>query len=395
MKDPSPKIIMETKKNFYFFKTIKEKGEIRVVALDKQKESDGKTEVKTTTKVSCPKPIRSMYEVGTIFVGDSINFCKKGCYTTRNFRRLTNSMSSECAYYKTVYGMDFVGTKKETLLEKIAADPKFKCPTPKTDGFFMKDGDWKLLIRNIKRHVNTLILGPSGCGKTSSIQLICSRIGVSLEIFDMSTIIDPISSLLGVHRISGGKSIFDFAKFTQAIQKPGVILLDELNRSSLAAGNVILSCLDQRRTLYVEVAGSKDVREIKVHPDVTFIATANVGSEYTGANSSMDRALLSRFFPLELGNIPSGDESDVLMYRTKIEKKDSDLIVKVANNIRSLYNKQEISLSLSIRETLMVAELVSDGWTLGNAMEMIYLPLFEGTKTDGERSTIYKTISSY
>ena len=336
-----------------------------------------------------------MYEVGTIFVGDSINFCKKGCYTTRNFRRLTDSMSSECAYYKTVYGMDFVGTKKETLLEKIAADPKFKCPTPKTDGFFMKDGDWKLLIRNIKRHVNTLILGPSGCGKTSSCQLICDRIGVSLEIFDMSTIIDPISSLLGVHRISGGKSIFDFAKFTQAIQKPGVILLDELNRSSLAAGNVILSCLDQRRTLYVEVAGSKDVREIKVHPDVTFIATANVGSEYTGANSSMDRALLSRFFPLELGNIPSGDESDVLMYRTKIEKKDSDLIVKVANNIRSLYNKQEISLSLSIRETLMVAELVSDGWTLGNAMEMIYLPLFEGTKTDGERSTIYKTISSY
>jgi nitric oxide reductase NorQ protein len=291
--------------------------------------------------------------------------------------------------------MDFAGTKKETLLEKIAADPKFKCPTPKTDGLFMKDGDWKLLIRNIKRRVNTLILGPSGCGKTSSIQLICSRIGVSLEIFDMSTIIDPISSLLGVHRISGGKSIFDFAKFTQAIQKPGVILLDELNRSSLAAGNVILSCLDQRRTLYVEVAGSKDVREIKVHPDVTFIATANVGSEYTGANSSMDRALLSRFFPLELGNIPSGDESDVLMYRTKIEKKDSDLIVKVANNIRSLYNKQEISLSLSIRETLMVAELVSDGWTLGNAMEMIYLPLFEGTKTDGERSTIYKTISSY
>jgi dihydrofolate reductase len=79
---------METKKNFYFFKTIKEKGEVRVVALDKQKGSDG-SEIKTAVKVSCPKPIRSMYEVGTIFVGDSINFCKKGCYTTKNFRRLT------------------------------------------------------------------------------------------------------------------------------------------------------------------------------------------------------------------------------------------------------------------------------------------------------------------
>lgn len=385
---------MKTKENFYFFKTIKEKGEIRVVALDKQKEADGK-DISVSAKVSCPKSIRGMYEIGTIFVGDSINYCKKGCYTTKHFRRLTESMTKECSYYKTVYGIDFAGTKKETLLEKISADPKLKCPTPKTDGFYMKGGDWKLLIRNIKKHINTLILGATGTGKTSSVQLICDRIGVPLEIFDMSTIIDPISSLLGVHRISDGKSIFDFAKFTQAIQKPGVILLDELNRSSLASGNVLLSCLDQRRTLYIEVAGSKDVREIKVHPDVTFIATANVGSEYTGANSAMDRALLNRFFPLELGNIPSGDESDVLIYRTKIDKKDSDLIVKVANNIRSLYNKQEISLSLSIRETLMVADLVSDGWTLGNAMEMIYLPLYEGTKTDGERSTIYKTISSY
>ena len=71
------------------------------------------------------------------------------------------------------------------------------------------------------------------------------------------------------------------------------------------------------------------------------------------------------------------------------------MIVKVANNIRSLYNKQEISSTLSIRETLMVANLVVDGWDLGKAMEMIYLPLYEGTTTDGERSTIYKTISSY
>lgn len=385
---------MKTEKNFYFFKTIREKGEIRVVALENQKESDGK-EVDVKKKVSCSKSIRGMYEVGTIFVGDSISFCKKGCYTTKNFRRLTDSMTGEYSYYKTLYGVDPIGAKVETLLDKITSDPKLKCPTPKIDGFYMKDSDWRVLIRNIKKHVNTLILGPTGCGKTSSIQLICERIGVPLEIFDMSTIIDPISSLLGVHRISDGKSIFDFAKFTQAIQKPGVILLDELNRSSLSSGNVILSCLDQRRTLYVEIAGSKDVREIKVHPEVTFIATANVGSEYTGANSAMDRALLNRFFPLELGNIPSSEESEVLISRTKIEKKDSDLIVKVANNIRSLYNKQEISLSLSVRETLMVADLVSDGWTLGNAMEMIYLPLYEGTKTDGERSTIYKTISSY
>lgn len=109
----------------------------------------------------------------------------------------------------------------------------------------------------------------------------------------------------------------------------------------------------------------------------------------------MDRALVNRFFPLELGCIPSVEESKVIRKRTGIDKEDADLIVKVANNIRNLYNNQEISASLSIRETLMVATLVSDGWNLGKAMEMIYLPIYEGTKSDGERGTIFKTISTY
>ena len=43
----------------------------------------------------------------------------------------------------------------------------------------------------------------------------------------------------------------------------------------------------------------------------------------------------------------------------------------------------------------MVANLVSDGWDLGKAMEMVYLPLYEGSSTEGERGTVYKTISTY
>jgi MoxR-like ATPase len=158
--------------------------------------------------------------------------------------------------------------------------------------------------------------------------------------------------------------------------------------------NVLFSCLDDRRNLNIEIALGKGEREISVNPEVTFIATANVGVEYSGTNS-MDRALVNRFFPLELGCIPAKEEMDVLMNRTGIGKDSAELIVKIANNIRSLCSKQEIGVSLSIRETLMVAGLVSDGWTLADAMEMIYLPLYEGTKADGERSVVYKTISSY
>lgn len=229
---------------------------------------------------------------------------------------------------------------------------------------------------------------------TSVVKVLCDRLGLKLHIFDMGSMMDPISSLLGVHRLEDGGSIFDYAKFTQVIQEPCVILLDELSRAPQSAMNILFPCLDDRRSLSIEIACGKGVREIKIHPEVTFIATANVGAEYSGTNS-MDRALVNRFFTLELGYIPAKEESAVLSKRTGITKEASDMIVKVAGNIRNLASKQEVSSSPSIRETLMVAELVADGWTLGQAMQMVYLPLYEGTKSEGERGTIYKTLSSY
>jgi MoxR-like ATPase len=284
--------------------------------------------------------------------------------------------------------------KPETLLDKISSDASLKAPSSKKDGFFVSDDDWALLVRNIQRHVNTMIIGPTGCGKTSVVREICSRMGKKLYTFDMGTMMDPVSSLLGVHRLDKGESIFDYAKFTQVIKEPCVILLDELSRAPLSAMNVLFSCLDDRRNLNIEIALGSGEREIDVNPEVTFVATANVGTEYSGTNS-MDRALVNRFFPLELGCIPKSEEVAVLVKRTGVEKKTADIIVKIADNIRSLCNKQEVSVSLSIRETLMVASLVADGWSIGKAMEMIYLPLYEGTKSEGERGIIYKTISSY
>lgn len=381
---------------YYFFKTEKDTtGKIRVLPLPNQKDFTG-GEIKTNLKVSCSKEERSLYSIGSIFVGDDINLSSKGFYTTKNFRKLKINMNDEVSEYEKLTSTKYVDVddKSSTIFESIVTDKSLKAPTSTEDGFFMSTDDWRLLVRNIKRHINTMIIGPTGSGKTSCVKEVCERMGIELHIFDMGSMIDPISSLLGVHRLEAGKSVFDYAKFTEVIQRPCVILLDELNRASLSCNNVLFPCLDDRRKLSIEIACGKGAREIKVHPEVTFIATANIGSEYSGTNT-MDRALVNRFFPLELGCIPSKEESAVLKKRTGVDSKTSDLIVTIANNIRSLANKEEISVSLSIRETLMVANLVSDGWDLGKAMEMIYLPLYEGTKTDGERSTVYKTISTY
>jgi hypothetical protein len=396
----------------YFLVKVAKKGKEKIVALSEQG-------LDTSLNVACPKSSTAGKPVGTIF----------WCYG------LSRVGSGTSAYYRTSAVHEYVEDSSGTTVvdaykavQKKMADRKLaegtseskaespaeeapKAPKPRTlldeitgakelaapkaaDGFYVSDDDWRILVRNIQTHVNTMIVGPTGCGKTSVVQEICKKMGKKLHIFDMGTMVDPISSLLGVHRLEKGASVFDYAKFTQVIKEPCVVLLDELSRAPLTTMNILFSCLDDRRNLNIEIACGSGEREIQVHPEVTFIATANVGSEYSGANS-MDRALVNRFFLLELGCIPVKEEVNVLVSRTGIDKTSAELIVKIANNIRSLCNKQEISVSLSIRETLMVAKLASDGWSLAKAMEMIYLPLYEGTKSDGERSTVYKTISSY
>ena len=167
-----------------------------------------------------------------------------------------------------------------TLLEQIRTDDKLAAPTIAGDGFYVNPGDWMILVRNIRSQVNTLMIGPTGSGKTQLIILACRRLGIPCHVYDMGSMIDPVSSLLGVHRLNEkGASVFDYAKFTEDIQNPGVILLDELSRAPASTNNILFPCLDDRRSLPVEIAGGKDMRNIKVNPKCTFVATANIGGQ--------------------------------------------------------------------------------------------------------------------
>lgn len=377
----------------YFLKIVKEKTKLKVKPLSGQKFSDG-TDIDDSLSVQCPKIYRDTFSEGTIFYTDKLVLSKTGKYlSAKKLNSIEKTDTDILNDYKKLTGSEFT-FPIIYLYDEIVRDPKLAAPKSDIDGFFVTTQDWSLLVRNIKRHINTMILGPTGCGKTSVVKEVCTRLGIPLYIFDMGSMIDPISSLLGVHRLVKGESIFDYAKFTKVIQEPCVILLDEINRSSMGSNNILFPCLDDRRTLSVEVASGDGLREIKVHPEVTFIATANIGSEYTGT-MLMDRALTNRFFPLELGHIPNDEEVKVLNNRTGLEIDKAQVLVKITNNIRSMADKSELSTGVSIRETLMVAKLVSDGWSLNDAMEMIYLPLYEGSKTSGERSTVYKLMLSY
>lgn len=396
-------------KKFYFFKTMVDKGRNRLRPLSGQKFLDG-SEIDPTLNVQSDKSLRTVYPLGTIFGSDSLKLCsgyyEAGAIFPLGLRdeKYRDASHKPSADMKQAYE-DYIGVADGTaervsdyappaggFLARMMKRKEFDVPDIKKSGFYVDPDNWYLLLRNITNQVNTMLIGPTGTGKTELISFACKQLNVPCHIYDMGSMYDPVAGLLGVHRLQeGGVSTFDYAKFTHDISEPGVILLDELSRAPVTTNNILFPCLDSRRTLPVEIAGGDDLRAVKVHEDCCFIATANVGAEYTGT-MSMDRALVGRFFPLELDYMPRDMEEQVLMKRCRVPFEAAEHIVAVANSIRSLYKKQELSSSLSTRETLMAAELVADGWSPLRAMELVFLPLFEGTKVEGERGIVAKSL---
>ena len=277
------------------------------------------------------------------------------------------------------------GKVGKSLFEEISSNPKYKCPKAK-DGFEVKEAIWKLLIRNLKVKQNTLLTGPSGSGKTELVKKLCEVTNTPLTIIAMGGVTDVTEHLVGkldLDPATGGTK-FDWAEFALAIQRPGIILLDEINRIPRGGANILYSVLDNTRTLHANGAKSTDVREIKVNPECCFFATANIGSEFVDANE-IDEALRTRMcaqIPLDFMDVRT--EAKVLSARTSIDLEDAMAIAEVAADIRREVKKQTLEYNVSVRETLYTAELVRDGLDVEEALEYGFLVHYEKGLTEND-----------
>jgi nitric oxide reductase NorQ protein len=233
-------------------------------------------------------------------------------------------------------------------------------------------------------------LGPSGSGKTELVMNLAKEMNLPIHIFDMGTMLDPIMSMVGTHTIitENEKSVskFSVSRFSEAIQQPGIILLDELSRANVLANNLLFPCLDSRRQLSMEYSFHNH-EPIEVHPDCVFIATANIGGQYTGTHR-LDQALLSRFMVVQIAEPPLDQIKEII----KSEFGFNDSVVKTIVRTYAAINKKhaefEIQINLTIRNLKTICNLMQSGFTMYDAFHVVTNGLCYSTNDLQQHKTI-------
>lgn len=196
---------------------------------------------------------------------------------------------------------------------------------------------------------NLRLIGPAGCGKTSIGQWLAQETGKSLLIMDCSIIREP-RDWFGFRTVKDGAIRWQDTNFVrQVVAGNCVVVLDELNRAPSAVLNGLMPLLDHRRSTWVEERGSA----VTCGPNVTFVATTNVGSRYIGA-SPVDLALADRFSRvIEVSYLDVKDEADLLCRRIpRLPRDSAEALTVIAATTRAKTSGYE---PISTRELLAAA----------------------------------------
>ena len=269
----------------------------------------------------------------------------------------------------------------------------------KPETLVMQDLKWKYLVRSAMRGKNIMMTGPAGCGKTMAAKTLVNALDRPDFYFNLGATQDPRGTLIGnTHFKKDEGTLFSESVFVKAIQtENAIILLDELSRAHPEAWNILMTVLDEGQR-YLRLDEAENAPTIKVAKGVTFIATANIGSEYT-ATRAMDRALVDRFIIVEMDTLSKEEEAKLLLkLYPDVTPEQADTISEIASMTRAemISAAPKLSSAISTRLCVELAGLLSDGFTLEEGAEVAIYPFFDADGgVDSERTYMKQVVQKY
>ena len=269
----------------------------------------------------------------------------------------------------------------------------------KPKGLKMNELKWKYLMRSGMRGKNIMMTGPAGSGKTMSAKALVNALDRPDFYFNLGATQDPRATLIGnTHFNKEEGTYFSEALFVKAIQTPNaVILLDELSRAHPDAWNILMTVLDAGQR-YLRLDEASTQATINVADGVTFIATANIGNEYTSTRV-MDKALMDRFTVIEMDLLNKDEEADLLKYMFPlVPQKALENIAGITEMTRKECNNEESRLSapVSTRTSVEIASLLYDGFKLEEAAQITIYPQYSmDGGVDSERTFVKQIVQKF
>lgn len=228
-----------------------------------------------------------------------------------------------------------------------------------SQSFFVgRDAEKEQIFACLKAGKNVLLEGPVGAGKTTLALSVVEGLGIPSFRIDgdnrfneqkLTGLFDPPAVLKKGYQWS----TFLPGPLVEAMQKGGVLFINELNRLPEGVQNVLLPAIDERKIVIPRLG------EVVAKPGFTVVATQNP-KEFV-ATSHLSEAILDRFELVVIDYQTEKEEVEIVESSVKTLgfPVDSDLCHAAVLLARLTRNHPKIRRGASVRAALAVAEIAT------------------------------------